>query len=62
LGSPIKRFRDINTISGTTSYWTATVKVISPEIDLGFDTLGNSRIITADSSVIQGDTLLGGTF
>ena len=62
LGSPIKRFRDINTISGTTSYWTATVKVVSPEIDLGLDTLGNSRIITADSSVIQNDTLLGGTF
>jgi hypothetical protein len=62
LGSPIKRFRDINTISGTTSYWTANVRVISPEIDLGLDSLGNSRIITADSSVIQDDTLLGGTF
>lgn len=62
LGTPVKRFRDINTVSGTTSYWTATVKVISPELDLGLDSLGNPRKITADSSIIQNDTLLGGTF
>jgi hypothetical protein len=62
LGSPVKRFRDINTISGTTSYWTATVKVTSPEIDLGLDVLNNQRIITANNSIIQNDVLLGGTF
>lgn len=62
LGTPIRRFRDINTISGTTSYWTATVKVITPELDLGNDGLGNSRIITANNSVIQNDVLNGGTF
>lgn len=62
FGTQLKRFRDINTVSGTTSYWTATVKVISPELDLGNDSLGNPRIITADSSIIQNDTLNGGTY
>ena len=62
LGTPIRRFRNINTISGTTSYWTTTVKVITPELDLGNDGLGNSRIITANNSVIQNDVLNGGTF
>lgn len=62
LGTPIKRFRDINTVSGTTSYWTATVKVITPELDLGNDSLGNPRSITANNSIIQNDILNGGTF
>lgn len=62
LGTNLKRFRDINTVSGTTTYWTATVKVITPEVDLGNDSLGNSRIITANNSVIQNDVLNGGTF
>lgn len=62
LGSPVRRFRDINTVSGTTSYWVTTVKVISPELDLGNDSLGNPRIITANNSVIQNDTLNGGNY
>lgn len=62
LGTSITRFRDINTLSGTTSYWTATTKVITPELDLGLDSLSNQRTITANSSIIQNDTLLGGTF
>jgi hypothetical protein len=62
LGTSFKRFRDINTVSGTTSYWQATVKIVSPELDLGNDSLGNPRTITADSSIIQNDTLLGGTY
>jgi hypothetical protein len=62
LGTSFKRFRDINTVSGTTSYWKATVKIVSPELDLGNDSLGNPRTITADSSIIQNDTLLGGTY
>ena len=62
LGTPLKRFRDINTVSGTTTYWTATVKVITPEVDLGNDSLGNPRIINANNSVIQNDVLNGGTF
>jgi hypothetical protein len=62
LGSPIKRFRDINTVSGTTTVWTATTKVYTPELDLGLDSLGNSRVITANNSIIQDDTLNGGIF
>jgi hypothetical protein len=62
LGKPLKRFRDINTVNGTSSIWTSTTKVNTPQVDLGLDSLGNSRIITANSSVIQNDTLNGGTF
>ena len=62
FGTPIKRFRDINTVSGTTSVWTATTKIYTPELDLGLDNLGNQRTITANNSVIQNDTLNGGTF
>jgi hypothetical protein len=36
--------------------------VISPELDLGNDSLGNPRIINADNSVIQNDILNGGSF
>lgn len=62
LGTPLKRFRDINTVSGTSSYWVATVKVITPELDLGNDSLGNPRSITADNSIIQNDILNGGNY
>lgn len=62
LGSPFRRFRNINTVSGTTSYWTATVKVKTPEIDLGLDSSGNTRTITANNSVIQDDILNGGNY
>ena len=62
LGTQIKRFRDINTLSGTTTVWTSTIKIYTPELDLGLDNLGNQRIITANNSVIQNDTLNGGTF
>lgn len=62
LGTSIKRFRDINTVSGTSTVWTSTIRVITPELDLGLDSSGNTRIITADNSIIQNDTLLGGTY
>jgi hypothetical protein len=62
IGSQSKRFRNINTISGTSSVWTSTSKIITPEINLGLDILGNQRIITADNSIIQEDVLNGGTF
>lgn len=62
LGTTVRRFRDINTLSGTTSYWTSTVTVNTPQVDLGLDGLGNSRVITANSSVIQNDILNGGIF
>jgi len=62
LGTPIRRFREINTVSGTTTIWSATTKIYTPEIDLGIDSSGNTRTITADNSVIQNDELFGGTF
>jgi|LauGreDrversion4_2_1035121.scaffolds.fasta_scaffold00419_10 hypothetical protein len=62
LGNSVRRFRDINTVSGTSSYWTSTVKVITPELDLGVDSSGNTRTITANNSVIQDDILNGGIY
>jgi hypothetical protein len=62
LGIPSLRFRNINTVSGTSSVWTSTQKVITPEIDLGLDSQGNHRIITADSSIVQNDDINGGYY
>lgn len=62
LGTPLRRFRDINTLSGTSTLWISTQEVITPQLNLGLDGLGNLRIITADNSIIQNDTLLGGTY
>ena len=62
LGSTLRRFRDINTLSGTSTVWTSYDRVITQNLDLGLDSLGNQRTITADNSVIQNDILLGGTY
>ena len=62
VGTPVKRFRNVNTVSGTSSVWTSTIMVITPTLDLGNDSQGNLRQITANNSVIQNDTLLGGTY
>jgi hypothetical protein len=62
IGQPLKRFRDINTVSGNSTVWTSTLKVNTPMLDLGNDSLGNLRQITANNSIIEDDTLLGGTY
>jgi hypothetical protein len=62
LGTLIKRFRDINTISGTSTVWTSSNKITTPEIDLGVDSFGNTRLITADNSIINNDVLYGGVY
>ena len=62
LGSSIKRFRDVNTISGTSTVWTSTNKIITPELNLGLDSFGNTRTITANNSIIQDDILNGGDY
>ena len=62
LGSPITRFRNVNTISGTSTVWTSTNQIITPNLNLGLDLSGNTRIITADNSIIQDDTLSGGSY
>jgi hypothetical protein len=62
IGSNTKRFRDINTVSGTSTVWTSTNQVITPTLNLGLDSQSNLRIINADNSIIRNDTLFGGTF
>ncbi len=62
LGIPLQRFRDINTISGTSSVWTSTISVTTPLLDLGIDSSGNTRQITANNSIIQDDFLNGGIY
>jgi len=62
LGTPVKRFRDVNTISGTSTVWTSTNKIITPELNLGLDRSGNTRTITAYNSIIQDDILNGGHY
>ena len=62
LGIPSRRFRDVNTVSGTSTVWTSTNQVITPNLNLGLDSQGNPRVITADNSVIQYDILLGGNY
>jgi hypothetical protein len=62
LGTPARRFREVNTVSGTSTTWTSTIRVITPNLDLGLDSQSNSRIITADNSVIQDDCLDAGGY
>ena len=62
LGTPLKRFRDLNTISGTSTVWVSTNRIETPELRLGLDLSGNTRTITADSSILKYDTLLGGSY
>lgn len=62
IGSPIKRFRELNSVSGNTSVWVAQTRVETPILNLGIDSSGNTRQITANNSVIQDDVLFGGVF
>ena len=62
LGTPVKRYRDINTVSGTTTIWSATTRVYTPELDLGLDSNSESRVMNANNSVLQNDILNGGSF
>ena len=62
IGIPLQRFRDINTVSGTSSVWTSTISVTTPLLDLGLDSSGNTRQITADNSIVQDDFLNGGVY
>jgi hypothetical protein len=62
LGTPLRRFRDVNTISGTSTVWTSTGIIYTPILDLGIDSSGDTRQITADNSIIQDDLLNGGNW
>jgi hypothetical protein len=62
VGTHLKRFREINTVSGNSTVWTSSISVTTPTLNLGLDSNSELRIITADSSIIQNDTLMGGTY
>ena len=62
LGTASKRFRDVNTVSGTSTVWTSINQVITPNLNLGLDSDNNQRTITADNSIIKNDTLFGGNY
>lgn len=56
LGSPIKRYRSLNTIDGVAVYFTATTKVQTPEIILG------TTSVTENNIILSGYTLEGGNW
>jgi len=62
IGRPNTRFRELNALSGEVSLWSATTRVVTPELDLGLDSDNISRVITADNSIIKFDCLNGGTY
>lgn len=62
IGTPVNRFRDVNSVSGHSTYWTSTTSVTTANLELGLDSSGNNRTITADNSIIQNDILLGGNY
>lgn len=62
LGSPVRRFRDINTFSGNSTVWTSSNQIITPNLNLGLDSQNNLRVITADNSIISNDFLHGGNY
>ncbi len=67
VGSPSRRFRSINTVSGTSTVWYSTTIftnniVYTPNLNLGADLSGDTRNITADNSIIQNDLLFGGDY
>ena len=62
VGVAGRRFRELNSVNGTTTIWVATTRVETPELQLGLDSSGNTRTITANNSIIQNDCLNGGTY
>jgi len=62
LGTILKRFRDINTVNGHSTFWTSTTSVTTAALVLGIDSSGYSRTITANNSIIQDDTLDNNTY
>lgn len=62
IGRPIRRFREVNTVSGMTTIWAASTRVVTPEVSLGYDSQGELRILTANSSILQDDKINGGSY
>ena len=66
LGSSVKRFREINTISGSSTFWNSTnsniTNLTTSQIDMGYDVGGDHRIITSNNSVLAYDLLNCGNY
>lgn len=62
VGTPVRRFREVNTVSGMTTIWAASTRVVTPEVTLGYDSQGELRILTANSSILQNDLITGGSY
>jgi hypothetical protein len=62
LGVNSKRFRKVNTVEGESTVWVSTIKITTPEVDLGLDSQNEPRLITANNSIINNDILLGGNY
>lgn len=61
-GTPLRRYREVNTVNGMSSIWASTVRVVTPEVTLGYDSSGELRILTANSSILQNDVINGGSY
>lgn len=61
-GTPLRRYREVNTVNGMSSIWASTVRVVTPEVTLGYDSQGELRILTANSSILQNDVINGGSY
>lgn len=67
IGTNIRRFREINTVSGYSSFWsgqTMTIDTLSGDtINLGFDSIAmEERILNKHTSILNNDNLLGGIY
>jgi len=51
LGTPIKRFRSLYTVSGVSVFFTATTRVYTPEIQLGNVLLSQYSIVTTGDTI-----------
>lgn len=61
-GTPLRRYREVNTVNGMSTIWASTVRVVTPEVTLGYDSMGELRILTANSSILQNDVINGGSY
>lgn len=61
IGDSLNRFREINTLSGTSTYWSSTT-ISTETIYLGLDSNGENRIISSDTSILSNDILNGGVY
>lgn len=62
IGTSLRRYREVNTVNGMSTIWASTVRVVTPEVTLGYDSMGELRILNANSSILQNDVINGGSY